>query len=177
MNLNVYTKSDTATAAETVRSAQTERMPGRDLVSWVESFDAREDGMSDMLLVGVDRRNPKKWTTVIKNVSYLYGHRPKHPPLVWHLSAYEFVSYWKVVLARYPISIEAACDDTCHAELTGKGRAAKIFSSRHSRCARISSSRSTHRALSGANSGPLVCCPALAIRISPRSRRRRSSGS
>ena len=40
--------------------------------------------------IEVDKRNPRRWTAVQKNVAFLYGHRPRHPE-VWYLSPYEFV--------------------------------------------------------------------------------------
>ena len=75
----------------------------------------------NLMPVGIDRRNPKRWTIVIKNVSFLYRHRPKHKD-VWFLSAYEFICYWEVALAKYPTSHEAKDEDAFHATLTKRGK-------------------------------------------------------
>ena len=101
VNLNAYAKDNAVVAAETVRTAQTECMPGRDLVTWMEHLTGQGEKGALLTAIDVDRRNPKKWTAVMKNVAFLYGHRPRHAD-VWHLSPYEFVCYWEVVLARYP---------------------------------------------------------------------------
>ena len=121
-NLNANKKDNDVLAAETVRTAQTEGMPGRDLVTWREHLTSGGGKTELRDAVGVDRRNPQKWTAVMKNLAFLYGHRPAHDD-VWFLSPYEFVCYWEVVLARYSLSEEENDEYEYHAELTPRGRA------------------------------------------------------
>ena len=61
----------------------------------------------------------------------LYGQRPNHKSL-WHLSPYEFVTYWQPRLLTYPTSLEDEERDDVHATLTDEGRA-KIFRNKSSR--------------------------------------------
>ena len=68
-NLNVYAKDNAVLAAETVRTAQTECMPGRDLVTWREHLTGEVQDAKFCAAIGVDRRNPKKWTAVAKNLA------------------------------------------------------------------------------------------------------------
>ena len=74
-------------------------------------------------MIGVDRRNPRKGTPIIKNVAYLYGHRPPESPC-WYLSAYEFTRHWTLEPVRYPASLEddEKDDRNTHARLTESGR-------------------------------------------------------
>ncbi len=49
----------------------------------------------------VDWRNPQRRTPVLRNLVFLYGHRPQEHKEIWYLSAYEFMVYWTVGLADY----------------------------------------------------------------------------
>ena len=89
-NLNAHAKDNDVLAAETVRTAQTECMPGRDLVTWREHLTGGAQGAKFCGAIGVDRRNSKKWTAVVKNLAFLYGHRPRQVN-VWYLSPYELI--------------------------------------------------------------------------------------
>ena len=120
MNLNAYAKDHNVIVAETVRTAQTENMPGRDLVTWMEYLSGVSGEGKFLTSMDVDRRNHKKRTRAVKNVAFLYGHRPVHED-VWYLSPYEFVCYWQVRLARYPASVDENDNDAYHAKLTPKG--------------------------------------------------------
>ena len=92
VNLNASGKENEVLAAETVRTAQTECMPGRDLVTRREHLTGESGKGAFLTAIEVDKRNPRRWTAVQKNVAFLYGHRPRHPE-VWYLSPYEFVCY------------------------------------------------------------------------------------
>ncbi len=37
----------------------------------------------------------------MRNLVFLYGHRPQEHQEVWYLSPYEFMVYWTVSLAEY----------------------------------------------------------------------------
>ena len=56
----------------------------------------------DMLgAINVDWRNPQRRTPIMRNLVFLYGHRPREHKEVWYLSPYEFMIYWTVSLAEY----------------------------------------------------------------------------
>ena len=50
----------------------------------------------------------------------LYGQRPR-TDAVWHLSPYEFVTYWEPQLLSYPQNLAEASDPRHHATLTASG--------------------------------------------------------
>ena len=114
VNLNVYAKDNDVLAAETVRIAQAELMPGRDFVTWREHLSGEVPAVMFCGAIAVDRRNPKKYTAVVNKLAFLYGHRPRHVD-VWHLSPYEFICYWEVVLARDPLDEQEHTEYMYHA--------------------------------------------------------------
>ena len=65
-------------------------------------------------------RNPKKRKVTVRDVAVLYGLRPKHDA-VWHLSPYEFVSYWEPVLVSYPLRMADVRNPKHHVRLTDAG--------------------------------------------------------
>ena len=70
----------------------------------------------------IDWRNPCHRKITIRDISKLYGQRPKASE-VWHLSPYEFVMYWKVELLSYPRSLDDLHFGDHHVDMTVTGMA------------------------------------------------------
>ena len=120
INLRVHSKAFDVTAAESFHTSQTQVFPGRDLVAWREAVYSSTD-YTALQCIHVDHRNASKKTALIKNVAFLYGHRPRHDA-VWFLSPYEFCVYWTICLAEYPTDLELSSGPEYHATLTNQGR-------------------------------------------------------
>ena len=58
---------------------------------------------------------------MLKNVAFLYGHRPQHPD-IWFLSAYEFMVYWRIEIASFNRGPEVDADNPGHCLLTACGQ-------------------------------------------------------
>jgi hypothetical protein len=71
--------------------------------------------------VDVERRNPHRRTPIMRNLVFLYGHRSPDSRGLWHLSPYEFMVYWTVAAAEYPMSRADNEDHAYHATLTTAG--------------------------------------------------------
>ena len=123
INLRVYSRDTDVLAAETFRTASTVTSPGIDLTRWREAIFENADYVEMLATVSVDRRNPKKGTATVKNLAFLYGHRPRNSPC-WFLSAYEFMVHWSIEPVRYTTNLEedAQNDKGVHAILTEPGR-------------------------------------------------------
>jgi len=115
----VYSKDSDVLFAESFRTSGTVAFPGIDVTNWREAIFANEDYVPTLAKIDVDRSNPRKGTPSIRNMVFLYGHRPKTSPC-WFLSLYEFVRHWNVMLVRYPTCLEAneQDDKSMHAILT-----------------------------------------------------------
>jgi hypothetical protein len=122
-NLRVYSKDSDVLSAETFRTSGTVMFPGIDVTKWREAIFANEDYVSMLAKIDIDRRNPHRGTPSIKNIVFLYGHRPKTSPC-WFLSIYEFVRHWNLMPVRYPSTLETneQDDKSMHAVLTDSGK-------------------------------------------------------
>ena len=120
VNLRVYAKDNDVTAAETMKTSETTTFHGKQYLEIVERLTDRKPAASNAFFAEVDMRNPRKRKVTLRDVSLLYGQRPKHPDM-WHLSPYEFVMYWEPTLANYPISLDDMEEDEFHARLTASG--------------------------------------------------------
>ena len=58
--MNVDAKDNDVLAAETVRTAQTELMPGQDLDTWKEHLSGQVQDVKFCGAIGANRRIPKK---------------------------------------------------------------------------------------------------------------------
>ena len=122
-NLRVYHKESDVLFAESIRTSGTVCFPGIDVTLWREAVIANVENVSMLAKIHVDRSNPRRGTAAIKNLVFLYGHRPKTSPC-WFLSLYEFVRYWDVMPVRYPTCLQAneQDDKSMHAILTESGK-------------------------------------------------------
>ena len=109
-NLRAYTKDNAATSAETIKTSQTVSFYGKEYLETVERLNDRKSPNATALFAEIDCRNPRKRKVTIRDVSTLYGQRPKHDD-VWRLSPYEFVMYWGPTLTKYPLTLDD-CDST-----------------------------------------------------------------
>ena len=120
-NLRAYSKVNDVTHAETIKTSQCVSFYGKEYVEVVERLNDKKPALGQAVFAEIDHRNPSKRKVTIRDVSVLYGQRPKHAD-VWHLSPYEFVMYWEPTLAKYPLSLLENDLDVCHARLTPTGR-------------------------------------------------------
>ena len=70
--------------------------------------------------IEVDKRNPSRAILVLKNIAFLYGHRPCTDKSLWYLSPYEFMIYWRIEPATYCRKPNAK-QDAYHCLLTNHG--------------------------------------------------------
>eukprot|EP00959_Pyramimonas_sp_CCMP1952_P121460 2539814-Pyramimonas_sp.AAC.1 len=66
-------------------------------------------------------RQRRRRKVTFRDVAMLYGLRPNMPDL-WHLSPYEFATFWAPVLASFPTRLGGAEHPRHHAVLTEKGQ-------------------------------------------------------
>eukprot|EP00959_Pyramimonas_sp_CCMP1952_P245588 5132990-Pyramimonas_sp.AAC.1 len=52
-------------------------------------------------------RRPRRRKVTLRDVAMLYGLRPESPDL-WHLSTYEFATYWTPTLLSFPTRMKDA---------------------------------------------------------------------
>jgi hypothetical protein len=124
INLRINGTKDEVTSAESFHTASFVQFPGIDLVQWREAVYTSSNFTDMLSAVAVDWRNPKRTTPYMRNFVYLYGHRPKDIDEVWYMSPYEFMVYWKIDLAQYPLDAEIPDDDDAYeAKLTSHGKA------------------------------------------------------
>ena len=102
------------TSSEFFSTSDTVQFPGVDACKWREAFHENAKSVDMVSAIGIDWRNPKRRTPVLRNIVFLYSHRPKFidneeangfSPL-WHLSLFEFLVHWTVDLARYSLDAE-----------------------------------------------------------------------
>ena len=100
-NLRVSGRDDNVTSAESFHTASFVNFPGRDLTRWREAIYQNESYVDMLGAINVDWRNPQRRTPIMRNLVFLYGHRPQDCPEIWYLSPYEFMVYWSVRTAEY----------------------------------------------------------------------------
>eukprot|EP00973_Karenia_brevis_P049867 6924239-Karenia_brevis.AAC.1 len=129
-NLRAYTKDNSVTSAEAIRTSQVEAFFGREYVDMVERVNDKKVIEHRAIFAEVDRRNPVKKKITFRDVATLYGQRPRCEE-IWYLSPYEFVTYWEPVLLRYPTRERDNQNEAFHATLTDDG-VAKVQERRRS---------------------------------------------
>ena len=123
INLRIGGTDDNVTSAESFHTASCVNFPGRDLTMWREAVYENADYVDMLGAICVDRRNPQRKTPIMRNLVFLYGHRNADCPAIWHLSPYEFLVYWTIAPAEYPMSSDEEDDASFHATLTKTGKA------------------------------------------------------
>ena len=99
----------------------TESFFGKEYFKVVETLNDQQPSVQAASFCEIDARNPRRRRITIRDVSTLYGQRPKHED-VWHLSPYEFVMYWEPVMCSYPLSAVDEHLREHHVRLTEAGR-------------------------------------------------------
>ena len=134
-NLRATGLEGSVTSSEFFSTSGTVPFPGVDVCKWREAFYENAKTVDIVSAVGIDWRNPKRRTHVVRNLVFLYGHRPRFiddneakgvSPL-WHLSLYEFLVYWIADLSKYTLNagmtvVEQEQSDDLHAVLRPEGR-------------------------------------------------------
>ena len=119
-NLRAHMKENSVTHAETVRTAPTERFPGRLFVDMIEHLNDNVRTTMSANFAVMDGRNQRRKGLVKRNLAILYGHLTEIPEM-WFLSPYEFVMAWEVCLASYPTTLSDVKNPRHHAYLTEAG--------------------------------------------------------
>jgi hypothetical protein len=122
INLRIGGNDANVTSAESFHTASFVNFPGRDLTKWREAVYQNADYVEMLGAVTVDWRNPHRRTPVMRNMVFLYGHRNRDWKDLWHLSPYEFMVYWTIAPAEYPLNRNDNDDPAYHAELTEAGQ-------------------------------------------------------
>ena len=125
VNLLTRQDSNVVTAAEALQTAPTESFPGRVFLECVEG--PAQGGPAERpqrQYLQVDWRSRRHRSLTLRRIDILYGCRGTQWG-VRDLSAYEWVRYWRVELARYRAPAEGVAkgQTVLHADLTASGRA------------------------------------------------------
>ena len=115
-NLRLYSKAEDVTAAETIKTSAVATMPGRQLLQLYEQHTGDDE---DVDIQSVQQESQVIKTKIFrerhcsiksKNIPYIYAYRPaegsEQGRLVWNLSIYEFVMYWRLQEPRYVKKVE-----------------------------------------------------------------------
>ena len=121
INLRVTGVDADVTSAESFHTSSFVNFPGQDVCKWREATFEAADYVEMISAIAVEWRNPHRRTPVMRNLVFLYGHRPKWPRDLWFSSLYEFMVHWTVQLAEYSLHPDID-DDTYHARLTVRGK-------------------------------------------------------
>ena len=123
INLRIGGTEHNVTSAESFHTASFVAFPGVDFTRWREAVCENADYVQMLGAVSVDWRNSHRRTPTMRNLVFLYGQRPSEPKSLWYLSPYEFMVYWGVALAKYPLDLHAEDDDPAYqAILTESGK-------------------------------------------------------
>ena len=76
MNLRVGGKDHEVTSAEFFSTASFVQFPGKDFTNWRDVVYQNADYVEMLGAVTVDWRNPNRRTPIMRNLVFLYGHRP-----------------------------------------------------------------------------------------------------
>ncbi|CAJ1374097.1 unnamed protein product [Effrenium voratum] len=125
VNLLTRQDSNVVTAAEALQTAPTESFPGRVFLECVEG--PAQGGPAERpqrQYLQVDWRSRRHRSLTLRRMDILYGCRGTQWG-VRDLSAYEWVRYWRVELARYRAPAEGVAkgQTVLHADLTASGHA------------------------------------------------------
>ena len=101
INLRIGGHPEKVTSAESFHTASFVNFTGRDLIHWREAIYQNESYVDMLGAISVDWRNPQRRTPVIRNMVFLYGHRPRDHAELWYSSPFEFMIYWSVRPAEY----------------------------------------------------------------------------
>jgi len=125
INLRSQGTEHDVTSAESFHTASFVAFPGVDFTRWRERVFENADYVEMLGQVSVDWRNPSRRTPTMRNLVFLYGQRPREPASLWYLSPYEFMVYWTIALAKYPLDPDAEDTDdpaSYQAVLTESGK-------------------------------------------------------
>ena len=122
-NLRAYARDDDVTAAECIRTSETDVFYGREYVDVIERLNDAGGATRKVQFAEIDMRNPRRRKVSLRDVSSLYGMRPHTIPELWYLSPYEFAANWQVVMATYPTCRGSEETSQYHCRLTESGRA------------------------------------------------------
>ena len=92
-------------SAESFHTASFVDFEGQDLTHWREAIRQNASYVDMLGAVDVDRRNSDRRMPVMRNIVYMYGHRPAACRQLWFLSLYEFMVHWQVEFAEYSIDV------------------------------------------------------------------------
>ena len=120
-NLRCNGRENDVSHAETFRTSQTESFSGKEYLKVIETLNDQKPSVQAVSFCEIDARNPRRRKITIRDVSTLYGQRPKHED-IWHLSPYEFVMYWEPVMCSYPLTLVDEHLREHHVRLTETGR-------------------------------------------------------
>ncbi len=121
-NLLTNCAPQSTTAAEMLRSSRTVSFHGALYLKCMERTWRPTSDAPDVVHPLIDRRNPARKKTAVKDMDLFYGHRGPNPRL-HYLSPYEFTMRWEVQLATYPLTTATANTGTFHTNLTEAGKA------------------------------------------------------
>ena len=134
-NLRATGVENEVTSSEFFSTSGLVPFPGADACKWREAYYENTETVGAVANVKIDWRNPKRRTPIIRNIVFLYGHRPKYVSNkqeqgfsdLWHLSLYEFLVHWTVEPAIYALDkkiseISEKENDSLHAQLSPSGR-------------------------------------------------------
>ena len=134
-NLRATGVENVVTSSEFFSTSELVPFPGADACKWREAYYENTETVGAVANIKVDWRNPQRRTPIIRNIVFLYGHRPKYVSNkqeqgfsdLWHLSLYEFLVHWTVEPAIYALDkkiseISEKENDSLHAQLSPSGR-------------------------------------------------------
>ena len=101
INLRVGGTDADVTSAESFHTASFVAFPGNDITRWREAVYQNASYVEMVSAIDVDWRNPSRKTPVLRNLVFMYGHRPAACKELWFLSPYEFMVHWTIELAKY----------------------------------------------------------------------------
>ena len=120
-NLRANIKHNTVTSAETFRTCQTDSFAGGAFLDLVEHLCDKQASGCKPTYALLDHRNIRRRKVILKDIVFLYGHRPCNPE-IWYLSPYEFTIDWEVILLFYPLDLQQASGPKHQVTLTASGR-------------------------------------------------------
>jgi hypothetical protein len=121
INLRVAGANDNVKSAESFHAASCANFPGGDLIQWRESIYQNADYVKSIGAISVERGDSRCKTPIVRNLVFLYGHRPSTPS-IWYLSPCEFAIYWTVELATYSLNPSGKNQEAFHTTLTEEGQ-------------------------------------------------------
>ena len=117
INLRIGGTEEDVTSAESFHTASFVHFPGVDVTKWREAIYQNADYIEMLEAITVDWRNPHRRTPIFRNFVFMYGHRDAGYQDLWYLSIYDFMIYWTIAPAEFPLSMADNEDPSFHARL------------------------------------------------------------